>query len=44
MKILCEEQERVRPPKDEVRVLKEKLTKFYKKHYEPLTKKETFTK
>lgn len=43
MKILCEEKARGRPPKEEVRLLKEKLTKFYKKHYEPLTKKEKLT-
>jgi len=41
MKILCEESPSGRPPKQEIKDLKEKLTKFYKKHYEPLCQKET---
>ena len=41
MKILCEEKSTGRPPKKEIKDLKEKLTKFYDKHYKPLRQKET---
>lgn len=38
MKILCNESSSGRPPKKEVKELKEALTNFYDKEYKPLTK------
>lgn len=40
MKILCQEQSRGRPPKKEIRELKEKLTDFYNLHYQPFRQNE----
>jgi hypothetical protein len=37
MKILCNESPSGRPPKKEIKELKDKLTKFYEKEYKPLT-------
>jgi hypothetical protein len=37
MKILCNEKAQGRPPKQEIKELKEKLTAFYKEHYQPFT-------
>ena len=37
MKILCNEKVQGRPPKQEIKELKEKLTAFYKEHYQPFT-------
>jgi hypothetical protein len=36
MKILCNEATNGRPPKQEIKKLKDKLTKFNNKHYKPL--------
>lgn len=36
MKILCNEATIGRPPKQEIKKLKDKLTKFNNKHYKPL--------
>ena len=38
MKILCNESTNGRPPKPEIKNIKDKLSKFYVKHYEPLIK------
>ena len=40
MKILCEEKTTGRPPKKDIKELKDKLSKFYKKNYKPLCQKE----
>ena len=40
MKILCSEKPRGKPPKKEVKELKEKLTSFYKEHYESTCKED----
>jgi hypothetical protein len=37
MKILCNEKTTGRPPKNEIKELKEKLTGFYNEHYKPTT-------
>jgi hypothetical protein len=37
MKILCNESSSGRPPKKEIKELKDKLTQFYEKEYKPLT-------
>ena len=37
MKILCNEKTQGRPPKQEIKELKEKLTAFYKENYQPFT-------
>jgi len=37
MKILCNEKAQGRPPKQEIKELKEKLTAFYKENYQPFT-------
>lgn len=41
MKILCEEKSTGRPPKKEIKELKENLSNFYKKHYKSLRQNET---
>jgi DNA-binding Xre family transcriptional regulator len=40
MKILCEEKTTGRTPKKDIKELKDKLSKFYKKNYKPLCQKE----
>ena len=37
MKILCNEKSAGRPPKPEIKALKDKLTAFYNEHYKPTT-------
>ena len=41
MKILCQEKPQGRPPKPEIKLLKDKLTKFYEEHYKPTTQQDT---
>ena len=40
MKIVCKEKATGRPPKKEIKELKEKLTTFYNTHYKPLCQNE----
>ena len=41
MKILCQEKPQGRPPKPEIKLLKDNLTKFYEEHYKPTTQQDT---